>query len=204
MLGEAPIRYFRTNALSFLAAALALLLGTAVAVLPTPAAPPQAGQEPQRLEIVEELSESLAHDLLELSLATRDRDERRLAEFFPAAFEATPFPFHPLPTTPELKWLAHHGWSAPSPDSGADNPANKTRRVEREKFLQNLFLFLDHFEDVEDVRFKVKRAQFDDSAGAVLGAPVPTATVGSRGEARVAFFLIGRNVHGQREWVRGT
>jgi len=65
-------------------------------------------------------------------------------------------------------------------------------------------LFLDHFPEIDDARFKVKASTFDDSASSVPNAEVPTATVGSKGTARVAFSVIGRNTEGQREWVRGV
>ncbi len=44
-----------------------------------------------RLEVIEELSESLANDLLELSVAARDRDQQLTAEFFPFEIVANPF-----------------------------------------------------------------------------------------------------------------
>jgi hypothetical protein len=50
----------------------------------------------------------------------------------------------------------------------------------------------------------VKASSFDDSANSVPNAEVPTATIGSKGTARVAFYVIGRNTEGQREWVRGV
>ncbi|MFQ5915933.1 MAG: FG-GAP repeat domain-containing protein, partial [Nitrospinota bacterium] len=74
----------------------------------------------------------------------------------------------------------------------------------REEFLPGFFAFLAHFAEIEDARFKVKRSHFDESADADLAAKVPTAKVGSRGQARVAFYLVGRNTDGQREWARGV
>ncbi|MFQ5776597.1 MAG: FG-GAP repeat domain-containing protein [Terriglobia bacterium] len=160
----------------------------------------------ERLEVIEELSESLANDLLELSVAVRIGDEGGMGAFFPAELNATPFPSHPLPLRLELKWIGRHGWALrPSaPGSELKSQEREARRVTREEFLSGWFAFLQHFAEIEDARFKVKRAQFDDSADAILGAKVPTATPGSRGAARVAFTLIGRNIGRQREWVRGV
>ncbi|MFB3126082.1 MAG: FG-GAP repeat domain-containing protein [Candidatus Acidiferrales bacterium] len=173
--------------------------------------------DPKRLEVIEELSESLANDLLDLSLATRDRAHRLIAEFFPDELQATPFPSYPLQVQRQLKWIGRHGWTSDAlaaaarhsqtPAAQADRSGSadgRVRRLTRKEFLAGWFGFLAHFADIEDVRFKVKRAQFDDSANADLDAKVPTATVGSRGRARVAFFLVGRNTEDQREWTRGT
>ena len=149
-----------------------------------------------RLEVVEELSESLANDLLDLSLATRDRDPEAIAAFLPAVLQATPLPTEALPLRPETQWLHRHRWAV---DTSA-----APSRLTREEFLKSWFGFLAHFSEIEDVRFKVRGAQFEDSAGLVAGAKTPTATVGSRGQARVAFYVIGRDLQGQREWARGT
>src|SRR5208283_4670967 len=63
---------------------------------------------------------------------------------------------------------------------------------------------LDHFSEIEDARFKLQVATFDDSAEAVIGADVPTAVPGASGHTRVVFFVIGRNQAKQREWARGV
>lgn len=163
----------------------------------------------QRLEVIEELSESLANDVLDLSLAVRERDLSRTAEFFPAAFSATAFPHLPLSAVQQVKWISQHGWTAEAADAGAivagsPGPADPVRKTTRENFLQAWSRFLDHFAEMEDVRFKIKSAQFDDDAKIVSGAKVPTATVGSRGQARIAFYVIGRTTDGQREWAQGV
>ncbi|HYO62909.1 MAG TPA: VCBS repeat-containing protein [Pyrinomonadaceae bacterium] len=175
-----------------------------------------------RLEEVEELSESLANDLLELSVATRDKDLRKTAEFFPEEFLATPIPSSPLSPRPSLKWIATRAWAVPP----AANTASITKtsavglntplaaapsgtdaapaRTSAAAFLSGWADFLSHFSEIEDARFKVKESSFDDGAKAVPGAKLPTAAPGSRGSARVAFYVIGRNREGLREWARGT
>jgi len=170
-----------------------------------------------RLEIIEELSESLANDLLELSIVTRDREIDRTVTFFPEELYATPFPSYPLPVRQEVKWIGRHQWTSNAPPGGASakdalagspiagvSAILAPRRLSREEFLQGWFHFLGHFTEIEDARFKVKAAQFEDSASTVPGAKVPTATAGSRGQSRIAFYTIGRNTDGQREWARGT
>ncbi|MEP7039657.1 MAG: VCBS repeat-containing protein [Acidobacteriota bacterium] len=156
-----------------------------------------------RLEENEELSESLANDLLQLSVATRDRDMTLTAAYFPAQFSSKPFPSHPLPTKNQIKWVGVHGWEITdsSPKSSSNNVINK---ITDKEFLRGWSEFLDHFSEIEDARFKVKEANFDDKSKAVLGAEQPTAEVGATGRARVAFYVIGRDTEGKREWARGT
>jgi hypothetical protein len=176
--------------------------------------------ERTRLEIVEDLSESLANDLLELSVATRDRDLERMAEFFPARLASAPYPARPAELKKQVKWVSQHGWMPPAPAvnshtshgtpapaktlaSGGDG-AKSAGTITREEFMRGWSEFLSHFSEIEDSRFKVKEANFDDSAQAVAGAKEPTAVVGATGKARVAFYVIGRDRDGRREWARGV
>lgn len=185
----------------------------------TPAAPQPAGER-TRLEVVEDLSESLANDLLELSVATRDRDLARTAEFIPAALTSAPFPSRPEATQNKVKWIGAHNWIAAAPDvnaftrngtlppvktnlPGSEN-AKTPRTMTRAEFMADWSDFLAHFSEIEDARFKVKEANFDENAEAVAGAKEPTAVVGAKGKARVAFYVIGRDTEGKREWARGV
>ena len=186
----------------------------------TTAPPPfEAKLDRSRLEVIEELSESLANDLLELSIATRDKDTAKTAQFFPARLSASPFPARPLPVKPQVKWIGTRDWTVDAPGtvafvgtSGTGSgavptvaPAGATlRSMPATDVLRGWSSFLSHFSEIEDSRFKVKDATFDGMAKAVLGAKVPTAVAGSTGKARVAFYVIGRNRDGQREWARGT
>jgi hypothetical protein len=180
-----------------------------------PPAPEKARVDPARLEVIEELSESLANDLLELSVAARDRDEAKTARFFAARITAAPFPSRPLAVKPSVKWIGTRAWSAGdggaktanahAPSSrGANGVAAAVRGMSGAEFLRGWSAFLDNFSEIEDARFKVKDATFDDTARAVLGAKQPTAVAGSAGRARVAFYVIGRNREGRREWARGA
>lgn len=89
--------------------------------------------------------------------------------------------------------LASSTGASPAPD-----------RISREGFLKGWLGFLQHFAEIEDVRFKLKAATFDDSAKAMMGASVPTAVPGATGKGRVAFFVIGRDAENRREWARGV
>ena len=160
-----------------------------------------------RLEENEELSESLANDLLQFSVATRDRDMTLTAAYFPAQFSAKPFPSRPMPTKNQVKWVGVHGWEIA--DSAAKSRTNDAINKAADKITDKEFLrgwseFLAHFSEIEDARFKVKEANFDDKSKAVLGAEQPTAEVGATGRARIAFYVIGRDNEGKREWARGT
>jgi len=190
-------RGFLIIAFLFCAAALAALPSRAQAPAPAAAKAPQA--DVSRLEINEELSESLANEMLDLSVATRERNYDQTAKFFPASLASLPFPSQPLPLKMDIKWIGTHGWAAKD-----SSPASPAAKISREAFLDGWFAFLAHFSAIEDARVKVKLASFDDSAQALLGASVPTAVVGSTGHARLAFFVIGRNSEQQREWARGV
>lgn len=162
----------------------------------------------RRLEVIEELSESLANDVLELSVAARDRDLELTGAYFPAAFTAKAFPSRPLPTKTQVKWVGIHAWEVPPADATILNAASKADtapgQISSEVFLKNWSAFLDHFSEIEDARFKIKEANFDENAQAVAGAKEPTAVVGAKGRARIAFYVIGRDIDGKREWARGT
>ncbi|MDQ1559059.1 MAG: hypothetical protein QOD32_2119 [Pyrinomonadaceae bacterium] len=219
-------KFYATCGLIFVLALACLAVRQAHAQQPaattTPAAPAAPAGERTRLEVVEDLSESLANDLLELSIATRDRDLARTAEFFPARLTSAPYPSRPAELKNQVKWVNLHGWTADAPPAAVNvvtrngtlppvktvipgNEVAKTpRTLTREEFMQSWSEFLTHFSEIEDARFKVKEANFDESAQAVAGAKEPTAVVGATGKARVAFYVIGRDTEGRREWARGV
>jgi hypothetical protein len=171
-----------------------------------------------RLEVIEELSESLANDLLGLSVAVRDRDAAKTARYYATKLTAAPFPARPLAVKASVKWIGTRAWtaepqiasaSAHAGATGAESPApgaaaTAKRLMTSAEFLGGWSEFLGHFTEIEDARFKVKDASFEDTARAVLGAKQPTAVPGSAGRARVAFYVIGRNTDGRREWARGV
>ena len=233
------VRSVVCGAMSLLIVAGALPFGarraTAQEARPAAAAQAEVKVDARRLEVIEDLSESLANQLLELSVATRDRDLRLTGEFFPARLSATPFPSQPGSVKPQVKWIGIRAWEAAkkaepqatrtrattgtkpvAKNPGASNPAasnlvtpNVTptaapSETTREAFLKDWAAFLEHFSEIEDARFKVKEAQFDDAAQSVPNASTPTAVAGAKGKARVAFYVIGRNREGKREWARGV
>lgn len=156
-----------------------------------------AAAEPAVLEVNEELSESLANDVLDLSVAARERDLPKVSAFFSTDFQATRFPSQAGANKVEVRWIQTHAWTKAETLAGAGAAA-------RDVFLGDWSDFLAHFADVEDIRFKVKQSTFDADAKAVIGAKVPTAIAGATGKALIAFFVVGRNAENQREWARGT
>ena len=157
-----------------------------------------------RLEVIEELSESLANDLLELSVATRDLDFDLTSEFLPAQITGKIFPSSPQATKSQVKWIGTHGWEFSNKGVVRNASNNASNKISKKEFLEGWKEFLAHFSEIEDVRFKVKEANFDEKAQAVMDAEEPTAVVGATGKARIAFYVIGRDTEGKREWTRGT
>ncbi|MCZ6493522.1 MAG: CRTAC1 family protein [Planctomycetota bacterium] len=133
------------------------------------------------LESVEDQTETLANQMLELSQALRDLDTTKAAGFFSDPSSVSSFPAAAEAAVPELKWFQQHGWRSPSP---------QTHDVTRQELAHMWDAFLAHFSSIEDVRFSVRKARFDGS-----GAP---------GSAGLDFYIIGRDHDGHREWVRGT
>jgi len=136
-----------------------------------------------RLEAVESLSESLANHLLEMSIAIRSHDFKRVARSFGASLEAVPFPSRADGLKHEIKWIRSHGWSAEEKDPVA-------RSIPRSEFLAQWEEFLGHFKEIEDFRLKLKKASFENPR-------IPLTN------AQVALFAIGRDMEGRREWVQG-
>jgi hypothetical protein len=176
---------------------LPALLGAAL-LLPGWAGSQPAEINQERLEVIEDLSESLANDMLDLSVAVRDRDLAGMAVFVPQTLRSNGLQWRPGSLSRKVKWIAERRWRP-----RGDGETGLTRKP-RERFLNEWEALLGHFSELEDARFKVKEAQFDEGATRVVGAQTPTAAPGASGRARLAFFVLGRNREGQREWARGT
>ena len=130
------------------------------------------------MEAAEDLSELLANDLVELSVAARKQDLRGVSRFFAEELTGTPFPGGTPALEPEVKWIHSRRWPL------EESP----RSLVRAEFLDAWVGFFEQFADLDDVRFKVKEARFNS---------------GSSGVARVHFFIVARNQAEQREWVQG-
>ena len=137
--------------------------------------------DPRELEAVEELTEAIANDLLEFSVALRKRDTDDAGRYLADPVKARPFPPQPGPLVPRVKWIAEHGWNL---------DAASERTMPRAAFVASLARFLDHFAQIDDVRFQVKESSILAEAG--------------NGSGQFKFFIVGRDVEGRREWVRGS
>jgi hypothetical protein len=178
------------------AAALAILAPVArpARAHAQPATPPPASV--QDLETIEDLSESLANDLLDFSVALRDRNAEAMAAFLAARVTGPAFPREVEPERAEHAWFARHAWKGVTGGTPAERPGTVMR--------DELVAFLEHLDEIEDVRVKVRAATFDAGSESVRGAKVPTAKPGARGRGLIGFWLIGRDATGRREWIRGT
>ncbi|MCB9464577.1 MAG: VCBS repeat-containing protein [Candidatus Eisenbacteria bacterium] len=150
--------------------------------------------DPQSLEWIEDLSESLANDLLDLSVSTRRRNAAEIRGYLSESMEATPWPdgSRPMPEGVTLRPV-DPALAATNPDVGSaryvrkwDWPLATATQTSGDDYLDNWTGFLDRYSEVEDVRFKVKKAAFESETS---------------GTARLFFFLIGRNSEGNREWL---
>lgn len=156
-----------------------LMLGCVSLLAAVPTTAEQLEVDAASLERTENLSESLANMLLELSVEMRRLDIAALSTRFPETFDATPFPTVAALPSPTKEWILEHAWTV----------EREPRPTTNSRFLASVSEFLLHFSSIEDVRFKVKGADFDPHA--------PT------GKASVFFFLVGRDHQERREWVRG-
>ncbi|HJO28951.1 MAG TPA: VCBS repeat-containing protein [Acidobacteriota bacterium] len=132
----------------------------------------------EALNATEEFSESLANDLLDLSVAARDKDRTMIEQYFADDLIATPIPVTPLDRPGVVAWITNRDW-----------PTGSVGSIDRDTFLLGVENLLEHFLSIEDVRFKVKQASFDNQG---------------KSAANISFFIVGRNPTGRREWLTAT
>ncbi len=131
-----------------------------------------------QVERVEDLTEELANQLHDLSIAVRARDGQAIAGHFSPQLSATPWPPPGGTRTPATKWIAEIDSPWPLEPVGAD------------PFLRSLQTYLDSFSSIEDVRFKVKQAHFD-----LVEPETP------RTDALVYIAIVARIGGGARTWT---
>lgn len=203
-------------------ASLLVALGSAMSLALGASAPPSEPMlqgssivdlDDQRMERIEDLSESLANDLLRLSVATRDRNGDEIARHFAPDLIATPLPTVAASLEPRAAWIAEHGWrrAGDGPIPMADPAGEDMIELPRAELLARFGELLDHFNSIEDARFKVKEADFElppqvGAAGSTGAASMAVqrgdgghATV--VGTAHIKLFIIGRDPMGRREWL---
>lgn len=162
----------------FMAFALAVVLGMITSLN----AQNTAIYDASKLTGVEDLSESLANALLDLSLALRDRDAEAIGAYFDDEIMTRIFP--PLSAHPTVssKWIEQDFVDL------SDLSTVTTKRLE---LINTWAIFLNAFSEIEDARFEVEDASFRHGA------------VGNHAESEVKFFVIGRSQDGSRLWVKG-
>ncbi len=133
-----------------------------------------------KLEVVEDQTEAFANQMLELSLALRRFNTTQVANFFTNTAWVTPLPTEATSLVPENKWILRHGWRP---------GARRTRELTQQEIARMWEAFLAHFSELEDARFEVGKATFDEKETA--------------GAAELKFYLVGRDPNGLLEWVRG-
>ena len=162
----------------FMAFALAVVLGMITSLN----AQNTAIYDASKLTGVEDLSESLANALLDLSIALRDRDAEAIGAYFDDEIMTRIFP--PLSARPTVssKWIEQDFVDL------SDLATVMTKRLE---LINTWAIFLNAFSEIEDARFIVEDASFSHGV------------VGNHAESEVKFFVVGRSQDGSRLWVKG-
>ena len=133
----------------------------------------------EQIEATEDLSESLANDLLALSVAVRDG--RPLDEWLSNRVALLGFPDSPQDEIPLVRGVVRREWAV---------VPTEAVEFDRSEALAMFAKLLGHFSEIEDARFKVKSFDVDpDRPG--------------NGTARVKVFVIGRDAQGRRDWLQG-
>ncbi len=157
------------------------LCGLALLAAPNDPVPPRAEQFGAGMDRQERASESLAHNLLDLSMAVRDGDWQGIERAFHPGAELEPLP-QPAPAPAELDpWAQERRWlpGASGPPGAGSDP-----------LLVSVRSWHQHFTELEDVRFKVKSSSLVDSD--------------RRLEATLHYSVVGRTQDRNREWLRGS
>ncbi len=142
---------------------------------------PKPYEDRNKLEDLEDRSEDIANGILELAMAVRDGNTKKISEYFDEGAKVTALPSETTPAQPEVKWIQKFGWKFEPKTLVATNRAGLAKQWEA---------FLSNFSEIEDVRFKLRASNFDET--------------GRTAKSLVYFFIIGRNAQGQRTWVRVT
>ena len=147
---------------------------------------PDAGGEVNQTEMerTEELSESLANQLLDFSVAARNGNLAEMGRSVGETLQATPLP--------ELEGFTPN-WTRPGLQAGYLELAEKSlSTLTRQQWLGHWQRFVDSFSHIEDVRFKISGALFEEQGSGVTA------------QALLKFFLVGKKSAGHLLWVRGT
>ncbi len=147
------------------------LVGPAILVQAQPAVIDQAW-----VERAEDLSEALNNQLHDLSLSLRDRDRVTIATHFDTDLSASPWPTLNGDHAAQTQWI-----------DVLHTPLSD-RLLDRGAYLDSWQTFLDNLASIEDIRIKVKSADFQELAN-------------PRTDAVIAIAIVGRTAQGHRTWV---
>ncbi len=153
-----------------------LIFALALAQSSLPAESQTAVIDQAQVERAEDLSEALANQLHDLSLSLRDRDRVAIAKHFDTDLSASPWPPLAGDRAAQTQWI-----------DVLHTPLSD-RLVDRQAYLDSWQTFVDNLASIEDIRIKVKSADFEE-----LAKP--------RTEAVIAISIVGRNIAGHRAWV---
>jgi hypothetical protein len=137
-----------------------------------------ASDLPRQIEQIEETTESFANAMLDLSVALRGGNTAGVRQHVADPIVAQPFPAERGTAQPVRAWIDESDWPL----------AEQASALSGDDWTEALESFRASFSEIEDVRFKVKASE-------VIGD-------GDTVKARIAFWLVGRNLQGRREWVR--
>ena len=115
------------------------------------AGPADDPMDVEQLEVQEDQSESLANDLLALSVAMRKADRNRFSDFWSESVTATPLPDGDPERTAVADRALQAVWSFGEPIE-----------FSREDYVSSLWSLVERYESLEDVRFKVKQVDFSE------------------------------------------
>ncbi len=134
---------------------------------------------PTQMESVEESTEHFANAMLDLGIALGKGDLDALRRSIPDPIEARTMTPDFVETTRDVDLIRGGNWGL----------AEETRSMTSEDFVHETQSWLEHFSEIEDVRFKVKKSTVQED--------------GNKIEATLALAFVGRNHEGRREWARG-
>ena len=141
--------------------------------------PPSGGPRSlsSNIDEIEETTESFANAMLELSVAVKTGNRDVIGGMAAAEVVGAPLPIRK--GQPENRGLFDRlTW-----------PTEKSTSLTGDQWLDRVEAFRDLFGEIEDVRFKVKESRVD--------------ITGEKIDARIAFWVVGRDATSSREWVRG-
>ena len=159
-----------------------LRAGVLVLCLSAPGCGRQALTEsdiPANIEIAEEATEDFANAMLDLGIALGKGDLGALRRSVTDPIEARTMTPDFVETSREVDLIAGRAWVL----------AKETRSMTAQAFVDEIQAWLEHFSEIEDVRFKVKKSTVQEDGKSI--------------EATLALAFVGRNHEGRREWARG-